>query len=490
VHPSGIGTNLGELRDWGADRPFVDVFKQSRAWISTSEGTWDDGRPLDLDARGNVQRLAAGQAARSLVFWGDELDFPAGAYRVTWTGSGTIDFWPQGGQASSTKTGSFTLDAEPSRGGIAVTITKTDPQDPIRDIHVFAPGVDPAQRFHPAFLERLKGYSTLRFMDWLNTNDSALVGAAERPLPADLRYTTKGVPAEVVADLCNRLQAHCWINVGHTWDDALVEAVAVALRDALDPKLRLYVEHSNEVWNGIFPVAEFAKRRGVAAELARDPFEAQLRFHARRSAQVHAVFDRVFAARSPVEPARVVRVLGGWAANAWSTGILLDQVKKDGAVVDVVAIAPYFGGALGEPEQRAVVAAMDLPSLLRRLETSVDEAVASVKEQKAVCDKHRVGLVAYEGGQHLAGVGPVAEDDRVNKLFDAANADGAMKTLYLRYLKGWKDQGGGLFVHYTSTQRDSRYGRWGALTSMTQPRAKAPKFDALMTFVETTPRWW
>ncbi|MBM4279468.1 MAG: hypothetical protein FJ137_01460 [Deltaproteobacteria bacterium] len=490
VHASGIGTNLGELRDWGADRPFLDVFKQSRTWISTSGDTWDDGRPLELDARGNVKRLGLGQAARSLVLWGDDVDFPAGGYRVTWQGTGELDFWPQGGSASSTKTGSFTLAADPARGGLAVTITKTDPNDPIRDIRVLVPGADPAERWNGSFLKRLEGYGTLRFMDWMNTNDGTLVAAGDRPVEADVRYTTKGVPVEVIADLCNRLRTACWVNVGHTWSDGLVEATAAVLRDRLDPTLRLYVEHGNEVWNGIFPVAEFAKKAGIAAELARDPFEAQLRFHARRTAQVQAFFDRVFSASNPAGKARVVRVLGGWAVNAWSTGVMLDQLKKDGAVVDVVAIAPYFGGDLGEPAQQAAVRAMQLPALMRRLEQSVDEATATLKEQKAVCDKHKVGLVAYEGGQHLAGIGPVAQDAVVNKLFDAANADPAMKVLYLRYLKGWTNAGGGLFVHYNSTQRDSRFGRWGALTSMTQPRDKAPKFDALSTFAESTPRWY
>ena len=68
---------------------------------------------------------------------------------------------------------------------------------------------------------------------------------------------------------------------------------------------------------------------------------------------MHAIFDRAFSSKDPAGARRVVRVLGGWAVNAWSTGVMLDQLKKDGAVVDVVAVAPYFGGALGEPEQQA-----------------------------------------------------------------------------------------------------------------------------------------
>ena len=483
---SGIGENLSELREYSPERPFNDAFKQSRAWISTSGETWDDKRPIPTDARGNVTSLLTGQKARALVFWGDGLQFPAGSYTVTWTGTGELDLWPQGGSVSSTGKGEAKLDADPKKGGLAVTITKTDSKDPIRDIHVWLPGADQTKRWNPVFLERVKGFGTLRFMDWMETNHSTLSKPIDRPMPDDVRYTVKGVPVEVIADLGNAAGADVWVNVGHTWSDELVEATAVALRDTLKPERRVYVEHSNEIWNGIFSQANFVKQRGVASELSKDPFEAQLRWHARRTAEVHAIFDKVFGAQKN----RVVRVLGGWAANSWSTGIMLDELQDNKWAVDAVAIAPYFGGSLGEPEQRGEVQGYGLPELMKRLEASVDESLVWVKEQKKITDKYKVALVAYEGGQHLTGIGPVAEDNHVNTLFDAANASPLMKSLYLRYLKGWKDNGGSLFLHFNSTMRPSKYGRWGAAETMEQPRAQAPKLDALLTFAETTPRWW
>ncbi len=491
AHPSPVGTNLAELRDYSPERPFNDVFKQSRDWISSTASQWDDKRPIDVDARGWVKSLQPAQFARSLVFWGEGLTFPKGNYTVTWQGTGEIDFAPQGGVVSSTAKGQTVLDVDDKKGGLAVLITKTDPKDPIRDLHVWLPGVDPAAAsgyggFNPVFLERLKGYSTLRFMDWMDTNASHIKTAAERPVPDDARYTVKGVPMEVMIDLCNAAGADAWINVGHTWSDELVEAAAVVVRDRLKSGLRVYVEHSNEIWNGQFPQANYVRERGVAAELSKDVFDAQLRYHVQRSVEVHAIFDRVFGAQSN----RVVRVLGGWAANAWSTGTMLDHLKEHKWTVDAVAIAPYFGNSLGEPEQRGAVQGMGLADLMKRLETSVDESLGWVKEQKKLADKHQVQLIAYEGGQHLVGIGPVSDDAHVNSLFDAANSAPAIKGLYLRYLQGWKQNGGGLFVHFTSTMRPSKYGRWGSTESMEQPRAAAPKYDALMTFIETTPRWY
>jgi hypothetical protein len=486
-HSSGVGTNLVEVSEYGTSWPFKNAFKQARGWISTDGTAWDDGRPVAVNERGWVTSLQTNQKARALVIWGEGLQFPGGTWQVRWKGTGTIDLWPQGDVSSSTGEGNASFSADWKKGGIAITITKTSSSDPIRDIEVFAPGAEAStSSFHPAWLEGLKGYGTLRFMDWMKTNQSTIVTPNDRPVVNDARWLDKGVPVEAILELCNVAATDCWINIGHTWNDALVEAVAVVARDTLQKNRRLYVESSNEVWNGIFPQATFAKNRAVAAEISSDAFEGQMRWHARRSLQVHAIFDRVFGA----ENTRVVRVLGGWAANAWSTGIMLDEVKKKDGVVDAVAIAPYFGNAFGEPEQRAMVQGLDVAALMKKLDGAVDESLAWVAAQKKVTDKYKTSLVAYEGGQHLVGVGPVAEDAAINALFDSANASALLKPIYARYLAGWKASGAGLFLHFNDVMRPTKYGRWGARQFQSQPRAEAPKYDALMTFIEATPRWF
>ena len=65
-----------------------------------------------------------------------------------------------------------------------------------------------------------------------------------------------------------------------------------------------------------------------------------------------------------------------------------------------------------------------------------------------------------------------------------------MKDLYLTYLARWKALGGQLFVHYSSMSNYSKWGRWGSLEYMGQPRSTAPKFDALQQFITDNPPWW
>jgi len=78
----------------------------------------------------------------------------------------------------------------------------------------------------------------------------------------------------------------------------------------------------------------------------------------------------------------------------------------------------------------------------------------------------------------------------VTALFDAANRDPRMGGLYDSYLAAWKAAGGKLFVHYVSIGAYTKYGRWGSLEYMDQPRSAAPKFDALQRFIEMSPTWW
>lgn len=479
-HASPIGTNLAPVRDWSTQRAFGDLFKQSRAWISNTQMTWDDQRPLDLDARGWVRSLKPGQRARSLVVWGEP--YPAGEYVVTWQGSGTVDFWPQ--QASFVGKGRAVIPADPARGGIAVTIESTDPKDPVRDIHVWRKGQEGAL-WNPAFLDGLKSYSVLRFMDWMETNESATERWDDRPVIDDARWSVKGVPLEVMVDLANMLRVDAWFTIPHTWNDDAVAKAAALVHARLKPELAAYVEHSNEVWNGMFPQAQSSRERGIARSLARDPFEAQLRQHAERSVEIFQIWEKAFA----TTPHRLVRVMGGMAASPWANEVLLSTKGAD-RHTDALAVAPYFGHSLGDPAHAVKSRSLLPEAVFAVLEQSVDEVLGLVREHKKVAIKHKVRLIAYEGGQHLVGVGPAVDDEALGAVFTAANRDPRMKALYLRYLKGWQAAGGGLFVHYLDVAAPNKFGRWGAREGLEQRREAAPKWDALVTFAETTPAWW
>ena len=58
-----LGINLAGVVDWGTEFPFVDLFKQSRAWFVEGQGAAN----LMLDADGWVSQLPLGVAASTII---------------------------------------------------------------------------------------------------------------------------------------------------------------------------------------------------------------------------------------------------------------------------------------------------------------------------------------------------------------------------------------------------------------------------------------
>jgi hypothetical protein len=509
---SPLGTNLSAIRDWSQERAFVDAFHASRPWISGAglNGTWDDARPIATDANGWVTSLLPNQVARTLLFWDFGGTYPSGTYVVLYDGQGAIEYQDAATKVSGTP-GRDVLQVNPALGGISLHITGTTAGNPIRNIRVIMPGgicagnpyvyaadasacVAPAGAFqsfetnyativfHPKFLASIRPYRLLRFMDWGDTNDSTQSAWANRPKTTDARWSAgKGVPVEVMVDLANRLGAHPWFTLPHLADNDYMTQYARLVAQTLRTDLKAYVEYSNEVWNSQFAQAAYAANQGRVLSLSVDPFQAQLFYYSKRSVEMFDLWSAEMA------PARLVRVIASQADNSWVSEQQLDYLNAR-AKTDALAIAPYFGYKLGT---LATTPLLTLDALFVTLQTvSLPEAIASINSQAAVARLRGVPLISYEGGQHLTGVGGLENNASLNTLFDAANRDARMGTLYKSYLDAWKTSGAQMFVHYTNCDGYSKWGRWGSLEYLEQPRASAPKYDALQSFIQLNPAWW
>ena len=496
---SPIGTNLTIVSDYSNEWIFTDPFKQSRGWISSTTNTWYDGRPLDLDDHGWVKSLLPGQLARTVMYWSDgKKHYPAGQYEILYDGDGKLSTFPQ--RVISQAPGKITLSVQPEKGGIALTIEATNPDNYIRNIRIVPPYETCADRaanacrsdannsghtktsFNPAFLESVKSYRALRFMDWMDTNNSKITSFAQRPKVADAHYTVKGVPVEIMVELSNTLKTDPWFTMPHLADDDYITKFAEYVRDHLAPDRLVYIEYSNEVWNSLFEQSRYALEQGRKLRLSPHDYEAQLRFYSRRSVEVFRIWEQVFSGTS-----RLVRVIASHAANDWVSHAVLDYQEAYRST-DALAIAPYFGSYPGMPPGASQFATMSAEDLIADLQKrGLGEVREWLGKQKAIADKFGVNMIAYEGWQHLVGVGPAVNDERLAALFAAVNRHPAMKALYLAYLDDWKKSGGGLFVHYVNTSTPMKWGFWGASEYMNQPLTEAPKADALLTFMKNNP---
>ena len=480
-----LGTNLDEIVDWGTMLPFNDLFKTSRPWISGNSATFqfDDGRPLDLDANGWVRSLLPDQVARTIMLIDDVTTrVGSGRYVVTYAGQGELDY---SGEVA-------VLAREPGRdlvevrssaaGGLFMHIFATNPADYIRDIRVVreavAAGGSPAT-FADAFLARLGSYRVLRFMDWGRTNLTALERWDERPEPSDARWSLDtGVPLEVMIDLANETCSEPWFNIPHRADDEYVRNAAQLIHERLAPDLRVWVEYSNETWNGIFEQAAYVDAQGLALGLSDDAFIAGRRFHSRRSVEIFRIFAQEFAGARQLQ-----RVMGGFVTVPFANQVTL-EFEDAYLETDALAIAPYFGHEWGTDRVQET-RQMTVAQLLAKLRgESMPSALALCEENRVLADKFGVGLVAYEGGHHL-NAPQLGAGDPVHAKFFAAARHAEMGAIYSDYLAAWRDIAsspkGGTFVNFTLCGAFSNFGCWSVLEFITQ--APTPREQALAGFV-------
>lgn len=481
---SPLGINLGGVVDWSTEYPFVDVFRTSRAWISQAEGKpWGQGEELEFTEDGWVKSLKDEQYATTLVLVGG--GHPVGRYLCLYDGEGRLTF--QGnGKVIREQPGRIELDVS-SRESLLVHLRKTDPENPVRNIRLLLPGSHETYETHPfyrPFLERNAQFRVIRFMDWMRTNDSKIVKWSDRPRVTDATQSAKGVALEHMLALANTLQCDPWFCMPHLADDDYVRHFAQQVKEELHRQAKLYIEHSNEVWNGQFTQARYAAERGKDLKLSDNAYQAQLFYHARRSVQIFAIFEEVFGGTE-----RLVRVLGSQSANPWVSEQIM-AFENAHNFADAVAIAPYFGNALGNPKTADEVAGLSLDEIFARCEQSIAENRSKIESVVAQAKKLRLRVIAYEAGQHLVGYGGAENNQTLTDKLQAANRHPRMKELYLADLANWKAAGGELCVMFSSVSKPSKWGSWGLLESETQSGETAPKYQAVQQFIRESPAWW
>ena len=475
-----LGLNLAGVTDYSSEIVFVDAFKAARPWVAQAPGKpWGQGGPLDLDARGNLKSLAPGQFAESVVYTGFGDRFPAGTFTCLYDGEGDLEFLFDA-RVVRRQPGRLTVAVAPKNGQVFARLSRTDPANPARNIRLILPGFEKTyaeQPFHPDFLKRWQGFHVFRFMDWGRTNKSPVVAWADRPTPDMHSQAVRGVAAEYMVRLCNQLDVEPWFCMPHRASDNYVRRFARLVKEKLKPSLKVYVEYSNECWNGQFEQARYCREQGKALGLSANDYEAQLRFYAQRSVEIFRIWEEEFGSRE-----RLVRVLASQAANPWTGATVVDW-KDSFKQADALAIAPYFGHRWGDPKTASKVAAMSADELIKALPEDLAESHRQMLANATEARKRGLRLVAYEGGQHLVGYGGAENGEGLTKLFQRVNRHPGMKDLYLQDLRNWHEAGGGLFCVFSSMSRPSKWGNWGLLEDTAQDPRTAPKYQAMREYL-------
>ena len=394
-----VGINLEVNADYSAGAAWVDARNMFRRWGLPNE-PWKVNPSLRLTPDGYPLADAS-----SLAFL---KDYPDGAYKLSYEGSGTVVFGGIGRLAGGVtrrgplNVGEVALKHNGKGGPLLLHLTRVNPKDPVRNLKLIAPGYKPdtTQVFTDEFLRRLRPFSIIRFMDWGRTNNSEVREWADRTKGGSfLNAGPNGVAVEDMVALVNALKKDMWINVPDQSSDDYARQLARLLRDSLHPKANVYVEFSNEVWNGSFKqyhrTAAAAKADTMITET--NVFASIGEETAARLARIAAIFKEEFGSQA----GRVRPVLCGQCMNPFflerGLAFLKAKVGDPKTLLYAISVAPYVQlDAKVETPDMSMDQLFD--AMRHELETRVTDGV---RKHAALAKRHGLKLIAYEGGQHL-----------------------------------------------------------------------------------------
>ena len=472
-----LGTNMFTIEDYSPVWVFTNMFNATREWLPQSNGVWDSGETLNLDANGWVRTLGSGKWAGTLMARGINGRYPAGKYLLLYEGEGTIEI-KFDAVVIEDSPGRMVLDVTPSNNGILFRIKTTNPSNYIRNVRVILPGYWDSyetQMYHPLFLQALSPFKVIRFMDWQKTNFSNVTSWSDRTTPSTYSQTTpQGAALEHMIEMCNLLGADPWFCMPDQADDDYITNFATMVRDTLDPSLRVYIEFSNEIWNSGFSQGIRVQADGVskwpALNTDTGKFEARMRMYSEYSVNTFDIWESVFGGTD-----RLVRVIASQHANNWTATKALEWNNAN-LKTDALATAPYWGNELGNPSKGFDTPGMTVDQILDFCEADIQTERERTQVNRSVANTFNVDLITYEGGQHLAGIREWQDNAVITAKFIEANRHPRMQEFYRTYLEDWKTDGGGLFMAFTLMGSYTKFGSWGLLEWTDQSYLSAPKY--------------
>jgi hypothetical protein len=437
--------------------------------------------PLGQGKRGegwpDFAKLGAGETAGAWLFNDMAGSLPDGLttpYVLTWSGSGSCRLVGGAVDHEGNRTAArveIYLDpaAQGGNGVVALLIDSSSTSDPVRDVHLWLPGMEAAkplfwQPYVDKVLDMNDGWGpySWRTLDWTRVNNygaSDISGTftfdlANRITPkSPSQATRRGMCPEFQVAFCNLTGANLHMHVPHRTDDMSVADYTTFLQDTfravrdgsaavpgqnggqpfagLDEDLYLEVELSNEIWNPGFPVYGWMEERAAAQGIS---VAEQI---AREVSLAWSVADSIFTG---TRAGQVKHFLGGWIVDPAFAGDVLGFLPA-GTRVDAIGPATYFGPRNTDEQawlvgyNQSTGACPNCPTTQEILDvsrTAILSIAPALQEQRELCDSwinpdaSSPRLVIYEAGQALlAGAKPWV---------DAANAAQVHPDMYDAYV--------------------------------------------------------
>lgn len=482
-----VGVGIEGMAYYSVGRPFKDFFKSCGTWITYDPNppggnfVWNTENQAHIPADANGYptvvpfSVPGGSGFNNIRGIISAIGFiPQGVpLRLLYDGVGTLQM--QGAVTVTSNTPGqidFTIN---DNGNVFFNLTASQQGNHVRNIRVVAISdlaTYETQPFRQGFIEKCTPFNTLRFMDWMHTNNNDQVSWANRTLPgyySQAEAPNGGVAYEYIIQLANQLDKDIWICVPHQADDNYITQMATMFRDQLDPGIKVYLEYSNEVWNWIFEQAHWVNDNGPQNI-------SYPRRYVERSLHAFDIWHNVWGAQSN----RVQRVLGTQAGYDWVSSEILSHA--DQSKYDYFSPSWYFGldhGSTGNPNLQALGAAATAEDVLTN---SRNAWLGFLPRWHMIYNTSKLlgkKVINYEGGQHFT---DFSVPPYIQAMYDA-QIHPNMYNLYDEVMDTLRRMGSEMPLAFVLTGPwQSVYGSWGHIFDDDDPApwTDRPKFQVLM----------
>lgn len=529
---AALGVEVG-----GRPPVFCDVMKESRPFadnqgnqVKTDENGWptEDGKVVVFDLR-------------PAFAWAPPIDDPEkkipqnldGVWKLSFVGMANVSIADESFKGTITNvqfdnaTNVTTADINyPKDEALMVLLFQNTQRSPsaspgsgMVNVSIIAPYCDQKNWtvFTPNFIKALDPFDHLRFMGALGTNyqpgyygdkGNHIITWDQRGLPSDsiqthwtdLRSGKHGWAWEYVIMLANQVEKDIWINIPvsasgclpypdtgcETATDSYIYQLATLLKNGnsytgnkgLTNGLKIYIEHSNEVWNYGFGQYTWNKLNAVdrvkhdsKISIAFNSTDQEVWAHALRLMEIGKIFASVFG--ESAYNRKFLLVFAEWTIFPQH----YDQVLNWAYTVTGESPNKYFY-AIAQTHYFSDSSAADnanVDEILTAIKNSSDASYVNTLEIGEIASVWGLKLAAYEAGPGMK----VGDKTNIGNRIEAQRNPSIKQIVVDDVLKNWfgLPRPGDIYNYFSLASAYSRYGCWGATDDLSD--LNTPKYQAI-----------
>ncbi len=476
-----LGFNLPDLT-YNELQPFINNIRTGTRWGGHMEDNSFGGISADqieVDSNFYPVKLPVIDGEEKTIYMNifTGTDFvKSGKYIVQYEGDVVVEYKVGGSKINNESVpGRDVITFNPNANGIFIEIPEMNPDNPIRNLSVVheddLADFEAGKVYKKEFIDLVKQFDNLRFMDWTRTNHSKVSTWDERGKLEDLTYSNNlgGIPLEHLVLLANEAQIDPWFTIPHMATDDFITRYATYVKDNLDPNLTAYFEYSNEIWNASFSqydwLADYAQQIIPGASNQHQQIEAY------KSYKMAEIIRQVFNDDSRLNLVISTQKNAPGREQSMLQAVDLVQfgITDVASMFDSLGITTYFDTNTNDWTKQQF---RDL------IDNSVDGGVEFllgeiVKDQDRIINElfphyHQVGIdygldiVAYEGGSHAVSIRPTHNEPGVADLFESLHETERMGEFYTRIFDAWDSfDNFGVQNLFSLMGPWGKYGSWG-----------------------------